>query len=493
MNYFEQLKEKHDTPQKAYLEYQLSKKYLRVFSCSEKAPENIKESISLQEKINNYSRELISNPNKNVDLKTILGIKDIASFFKEKSNSLEFIGVERDDFIQLISGMYEINLKQSSKNISWEKLEEIIVEEKNNVPILTKEETQEILDKTVKDYGLTSLSFGQIRTNEESVRSVDKSLEQLTIVIDCEKEQVGNNFNLFFDTENTNFAGYSSQHFNQQKLYLNARLSEDAFAHEWFHSIDNMLAKHHKLDTTHASEAEFTSISKLLESSTQLNEDAIKELKENINQKCLVHLSNIVDRFDKIGSISEVDKFKEMIEQNYEKVISGSWNKEDFITNAKKHQKENNACISYLASELDLMKEFNSNNFNVSSFYKYAVLMDENLKNAKIMKDDYSTTKLEMMARSFETFVDIKLDEKGIKNLISNASGNNYAPDKIEMKHYLSEWENVVSDIRGLFNDICPVKKMKDNFDISKISANINIIRDSALSETTQNNKIKIG
>jgi beta-mannanase len=119
--------------------------------------------------------------------------------------------------------------------------------------------------------------------------------------------------------------------------------------------------------------------------------------------------------------------------------------------------------------------------------------MDENLKNAKIMKDDYSTTKLEMMARSFETFVDIKLDEKGIKNLISNASGNNYAPDKIEMKHYLSEWENVVSDIRGLFNDICPVKKMKDNFDISKISANINIIRDSALSETTQNNKIKIG
>lgn len=123
------------------------------------------------------------------------------------------------------------------------------------------------------------------------------------------------------------------------------------------------------------------------------------------------------------------------------------------------------------------MKKFNSNNFNKSIFYEYAVLMDENLKNANLIIEDYATTKIEMMARSFESFVHIKLNKKGIKNLISNINRNNFTPDEIEMKTYLSQWENVISDIRNLFNEMYPVNKIKKGVDIDKISNNINKIK----------------
>lgn len=308
-SYFDQLKEKHETPEKAYFEYQLSKQYLRVFSCSQNAPQKIKEAMDLQEKINTWAREVIENPNNFVDFKKFIGLKQfndkiLSLFYKENSELLHFIGIEKKNWIDLLSSTYLLNLEHAAKNITWEKLEAIMLEEKNNVPILTKEETQEILDKTVKDYGLTSLSFGQIRTNEKELKNVGTSLEQLSCVIDIENEQIGKNLNLFIDTDMKNFinpidiAGYANEYFNEQKIYINSRISNDSFAHEWFHAIDKMLAKHHKLTTQYASEGNFTSINKVLESSIQLNEDVIKELKQTINQKCLVHLLNIINRFD---------------------------------------------------------------------------------------------------------------------------------------------------------------------------------------------------
>ena len=499
ITYIQQLKDKHDKPQKAYVEYQLSKGLMRVFAHAKELPEDIKISMEIQEQINKYCEFLIANKESNLNVKLVdfLDMKNlpVPKFYQNYYEHLEFLGIDRNEFINLISGSHSLKLFESAKNISWETLEEVIKDENNNEAILDKEETTKILKNITDEYGLQSLTFGRIRCTNKSLSKLNEGLNQLSIVVDCHKEQVGaNNFNLFFDSENCSYAGYSIQHFKMQKLYLNERMTDDAFAHEWLHGIDNMLATYHKLNEDYASETSFKSINDLLEKSKEFNVDAIDKIKAKVSENCLNSLKNIVDRFMQTGNVTKPSDFKDLIVNEYKKVLNNTWNKSEFIIECKKYQKSPGAIVSYLCSELELLKKVNNEKLDNSIFYNYAIIMDKNLNESNLIEGEYSTTKREMFARTFETYAENKLQEKGMKSVISK-SLNNYIPSHEEAIIYVDKWKNVMGDINVMLNSICPiVKKENDNnLNISKILANIRSMKSKISDNIVKENKLKIG
>jgi len=501
--YFEQLKEKHDNPKKAYVEYQLSKKYLRVFAHAKDLPEDIAISMDLQEKLNKYAEALVENygEKRETSFGDFFNVerKDLPKFLGKYLEHFSFLGIDRSEIINLATGMYEINLTNAAKSINWESLEDVIKADNNNTPTIDKNVASKLLAESVDEYGLQSITVGQVRITNECLNKIPESLNQLSLVIGCEKKQVGaNKFNFCFDSEDCNYAGYSNNYFGCQKVYLNERISYDAFAHEWLHSIDSMLATHNKLDAHMASESNFKSISDLLGKSIEPNADAINKAKEKVEENCLTSLHNIIHRFDQTGALTNTDKFIELIDQEYIKALDNKWDKEDFIKKAQDYQKDRNASIPYLCSEIELLQKVKNEKLDVSIFYKYAIIMDDNLKLTKIMDSDYSITECEMFARAFETFTEIKLQEKGVKNIISK-SINNYTPNHHETLLYMDKWDAVTSDIREMLNVVCPVKQKEkeNNFEVSKVLANINNVMNKIKEQNAEpalvTNKLKIG
>ena len=203
---------------------------------------------------------------------------------------------------------------------------------------------------------------------------------------------------------------------------------------------------------------------------------------------------NIIKRFEQTRSIKDVNDFQFLIKQEYEKVLNSSWDKSNFIKEAKKYEKENSAIIPYLCSELELLKKINNETLEHSVFYNYALIMDKNLHEMKKVAGDYSITKLEMFARSFETYSNMVLQEKGIETLISKDI-NNYTPDKEEVKTYMNQWKDVIIDIKSMLNEICPIvnKKNEKNLSFDKILANIKNMKAKNTNTVEIKNKIKIG
>lgn len=501
--YFSQLQEQYDDVQEAYRAYVLGKTIHRVSYHKPDAPENIKQAMNIQEKINSFAKDLITNPK--ATLLTHLGItqKDIPEFYRKNSEALEFIGVDRNLFISLIT-TYPMQLNQAAGSVTWESLQEIIEKENNNTPIIDEQEVKDKLQTICEDFAITSITFGKGRTNIESINNANESLNQLSLVLDTHKQQIGSNkFNLFFDTEDVRYAGYSTQFGSHQKLYLNERLSYDAFAHEWLHGVDSMMAEQQKLTTSHASEeieGGKGNISSLLAETIMVNEKAIEQYKEICFEKTLTTLSNTVNRFKKLGYLKNTDELKEYLHKLAKNINENNdyWS-EDTIkkvtTEINKYyqHKEITAYSSFVLSELELLHHVKySKKFNESLFYNYAVKMDNELRKVNMVapSDIYSTERCEMFARAFETYTDIKLASLNVKNIISDADTNSYTPRKEEMMMYLDKWKGVIDEMKETLSEIYPVKYKPEAMTHSSVALNIKKMRKQASENVLQSTTI---
>lgn len=477
MTYFEQLKDQYSDPKEAYRDYTLSKTILRVFACHDKAPDDIKIAMELQKKLNEFSQNLIKD--KYTNFKKIFNIADgeEVSFIKKNIDIFNFLGINRQMFINLITEGYNNQLYEASKNISWDSLEQIIISENNNKPILNEEESIRILKDTCEEYAVSSINYGKIRTTIDSLNNTNESLNQLHLVMGCPKQHIGaQKFNLFFDTEEIQYAGYSIQYNNEQKLFLNERISYDAFAHEWLHSVDNMIAKDRKLNALHASESlddGKNNIQQLLYETMLPNKKVIESFKYNVTEKTFITLSNTIDRFEKLGFLERTDELKEYV-INFAKKVSNDktfWNpenKKNFHKYIMTYTKNDtlNAYSSFLATEIELLHQLkHGKDFNESIFYRYAIEMDKSLIDIGFLEktDTYSITKCEMFARAFETYCQIQLNKKNVKNIISDENTNTYTPRKEEMNEYLRAWDNVIEDMKEVLQKVYPITDIPNN------------------------------
>lgn len=473
--YFAQLKEQYNDPQQAYRAYIVGKTIDRVSYCSPNASEDIKKAMEIQKKLIEFAKDLITNPN--AELKKHLNLTNdgIINLWREHAEELIFIGLNRSTYIDLV--MYPSKLYKASQEITWESLEEIMVAENNNVPLMDEKEVKKILKETCEEFAVTSLTFGKGRTNQKAIHNANESLNQLAIALDCHKEQIGSNkFNIFFDTEKLEYAGYSNQFNTHQKLCINEKLSYDAFAHEWLHGIDSVMAQQQKLRKSHASEmieGGKGNIAKLLAQAMLPNQDAIKQYKKVAFEKTLSTIENTVERYNRFGSLKEIEKLKSYAKGIAQEIINDPtyWTKEKSQEVAKElttYYIDSDKCayVPFMISELKLLNHvIHNKEFNESLFYHYAQQMDDELMKVKMLQpgEIYSTERLEMFARSFETYVDIKLTSMNINNVISDARVNSYTPRKEEMMAYLGTWDGVINEIKETLNQIHPVEHKKNS------------------------------
>lgn len=481
MTYYNQLKEKHiDDVKKAYTEYILSKSIYRTFYVSEDASDFVKEAMNIQVKLNEYAEDLINK--KNISLADKLGLNndELINFMQEKEHIFDFLEIERGELIQHATGMYNYNLEKGSKNITWESLEAIIKEENNNEAILTEKETQEKLKDICNQYGLNSITYGKIRTTDKSIKKLGNSFSQLKEVVECNDNQVGlKKFSIFLDVSEFSYAGQACKCNEEIKLLLNERLSHDAFAHEWLHGMDMLMAEVKSQYSYMYSESRRGSIHKLLENLKNHSEEDIKEIKKTIIDDTKNYLNKIVDRFNLMASVNNAEELKNNLQKEVEKIIKGEYQEDNILNLVNEYMKDKNGCPSYILTELSMLNKFikdEDKNFKNSYFYEYAKEMQVSLGKTGLMEYEYSTLKDEMFARAFESYTELKLREKGLKNDIAHSNVSAWTPKSIETSRQKSVWKEVIQEMKEVMEVYLPSPKeiTKDEVkkNISKIRKN---------------------
>lgn len=465
MDYINQLKEKYNGDlTKSYKEYILSKTLYRTMVLNKDCSDKLKEAEKLQQNLNNYCDSIINNSDKvTVKFHNDKNRGEQREFLEKNQELLNFLNIDSSKYVDLISGMEEIKLKKAASNITtWEQFESIVKEENNNVPQMNNIAFKEKLSQLCDKYGFESITYGNGRTTEISINDLENRLKQLKNVVDCQDKQIGlKKFNLHIDTEETVYAGYSACHNGYDKIYLNDRLAHDAFAHEWFHAIDSLVARYNNSDFELMSDDPNSSFYQLYEKSKIKEEESLKEIKEQIIKTSLNNINNIIERNSKSFVSKDKEKFKEDVVTIYQGILNGeSPNLEKVQEISKKHMPESPAISSFIYTELKMLDRFKKENLNDlknSFFYEYSCEIDKCFEKLGVMPEGvlYSSNNHEITARMFEAYVCEKLKEKKLDNSIA-VHIIDWKPTKSENTQFSESWKPVIADMKKMMNDVLP-------------------------------------
>jgi hypothetical protein len=473
--YIEQLKSKYDDPAKAYKYYALSKTLLHHMVVSETAPQEIKDILDIQKILNDYCENFIEQDTPK-ELHEFFGFSDKEQlkdyiFTDQNFEKLHFLEITYEFRDSVLDGEYQNDLIKQSRNATWSKLEELIIKENNNnFKIEGPVKINEQLGKIVEDFGLISISVGSVKIEDQLIEKTYNSLEQLSVVLDCNKKHVGlNKLNICLDGNNEIdlFSGYverfKSKHF---KLYITSSVMDNILAHEWFHFLDMVTAEHnyrhiygediHKYRLYESRISQ--SFKNLYEKAASQNNATINNSKEKISS----NIDNIIDKHSALNTLNNADELKKFIKTEIieKKFSEQTFRDKDLIEEIQKFQiNKNNGLVPYILSEIDMLPFRNP--FTISAFFYYAYCFDKHMKNADLLgKDDSYSTKIEeATARIFESYVDLRLQEKNIKNIISRPNDNFYTPYKGELKSYVDDFEVILNGMKKNFNLIYPLSE----------------------------------
>lgn len=480
--YFEFLKENSGSPQEAYRRYAMEKFIWRNFAVSPQASEEVKGAFQLQSQINDYCKELVNDSMMSFMQFSNISAKDAVNYINENQKVFDFLSIERQELISLLTGDYAVKLNNASKEIrAWETLEQLMNAEKNTaLPLMDNTQLEKGFNSLIEDYALESIVVSKAKSTQKLINQVGENCESLSKVVDCKPEQIGiNRYNFALDTEDDPNAGYLGTHFSvHKKLYLNSYLMHDAFAHEWLHGMDAVWAQTINSPNFFMSEQLEGSVKELLDAGMEADKDAISQVKSQINEKITQYIDEIVERYNRGGHINNASEVKQKCHELCEQIQAGNenndennfhWDKHEFaqILNSYTNPSCPKSFAPYMITEIEMMQHVNfSQNFNESLFYQYAKKMDDNLVNVAKMPgfDDYSKSTEERFARMFESYVELVLQEKGIENSIVYTKGNSYTPRQEEVKIYRDKWDNLMQDFRDVLEQIYPVQeKVKEN------------------------------
>ncbi len=110
------------------------------------------------------------------------------------------------------------------------------------------------------------------------------------------------------------------------------------------------------------------------------------------------------------------------------------------------------------------------------------------------MEDEYSTLKEEMFARAFESFTQVKLEEKNLKNDIAHANVSGWTPKAIETIRQKALWADVLQEMKEVMEIYLPQKaQLKSNAENTEyIKHNIGKIRKTFNNSEEQKIAVKI-
>lgn len=469
--YIEQLKDKYTNPHKAYKHYALSKTLLHQIVVSEDAHQEVKDILDIQQILNNYCENFIEQSFPK-ELHEFFGFSDKQylidfMFTNQNFEKLDFLEIKYEFRDLILNGEYQKKLNEKSTKITWSSLEDLIIQENNNNATLTH--TVEIdtkLKKIVDDFGLVSISIGNIKTTEKLIEKIYKSLEQLSIVLNCDKKHVGlTKLNLCLDgnSEIDLYSGYLDRFKSKHlKLYVNSSVMEDVIAHEWFHFLDIVTAEYKYRDIYGEDIEKYRlwesninrSFKKLWEKAS--TNETLSYIGVN-EDRIISNIEHIIDKYSKLNILINPEELRTILKKE---CIEKKLNDLQLIEKIKKFQThENNGLCPFILSEINLLKFDYAKNHGLSLFTTYAFCMDENMRKVNLLhKDDsYSTELNEVAARIFESYVNIILKEKNIKNIISQPEYNFYTPQKEELKLYLKEFESILDNMKINFHQIYPL------------------------------------
>lgn len=466
--YIEQLKAKYSSPKQAYLSYALSKTLLHHVILSENAPQEVKEILDIQQILNNYCENFIEQSFPK-ELHEFFGFSDKQHlidfiFTNQNFEKLHFLQISYDFRNLVLNGEYQKNLIEKSQNITWSRLENLILQENNNN--LKIEDTNTIntkLNNIVKDFSLASITVANIKLEEPFLDEIYKSLEQLSVALSCDKKHVGlNKMHLCIDNGNemdlhTGAIGrFKSKHLT---LYINSRVMNEVIAHEWFHFLDIVTAEQKYLDIYGEDIDKYRLMESKLSSSFRIlgNKSAskINNLPMSFNEDAVYSsIEQTINKYNKLNKLKNTEQLKEFIKKelatqnfNYDKIIEQL---KEFQTNQK------TGFISYILSDMDMLKYESNLDTSVLSYYNNC--MDNHMKKAGLLHPDdfYSMDLSEISARIFESYVEYKLKEKNIPNIISDPHFF-HSPQENELKFYINDLEKIINNMKQYFNAIYPV------------------------------------
>lgn len=469
--YIEQLKAKYNNPQKAYKYYALSKTLLHHLVVSDNAPQEIKDIIDVQQILDSYCNHFIEATFAK-ELHEFWGFsapQDLSNFMWEDQNfeKLHFLEINYDFRDSILDGTYQQKITEISKQITWGSLEKLIISENsNNIKLIDQIDIDTKLKRIVDDFGLVSICVGNIKITDELIEKTYNSLEQLSIVVKCDKKQVGlNKLNLCLDGNNgiDLYSGYVDRFKSKHlRLYVTSSIMEDLIAHEWFHFLDIAVAEY-KYRDIYGPEIDKYRLweSQINKSFNDLREKASKnEIPSfiGVNEATIIsHIEHMVDKYVKLNIVTNAEQLKLIIKKE---VIEKQLNDQELIKEIEKFQTNtNNGLSCFILSEINLLKFDYAKNYGLSLFITYAFCIDKNMRKLNLLHKDesYSTELSEVAARIFESYVNIVLKEKNIKNIISQPEYDFHTPQEYELKLYINDFESILDDMRKNLNLICPL------------------------------------
>lgn len=415
---------------------------------------------------------------------------DISARFKklitiEKLKDEEFVdnvftlmSLDKKDLISLYSTI--ILIQNQSK--TWEDVESWL--ENNNITEIDENNSNQnvklVHKKLITKYNFSFLATSNIfdinKINtfaENAFNEISKSLEMPSHMIGM--NQIGLSYNLMSD-----YTAICPTNYFCALKFDNLTTAHIATGHEWIHAMDALMAKTYDenldfISLIKDSSSPYPHVDKLVKQmnrSHPVNVENVKEFKKYLSQYSEKFLEENVSKNVEMKNYILSSKLHKGIEQllnncpaslnKFQKEIDPYWN--PLAPEARKALIYNEFLMYHSLQSLKnyshekLIKE----KIDTNLFLTFAKKADADVyKLYEDFGENYVSNKIELLARSFESF----LDSQNNPSYASNISKTNfYVPQGLDRNQQKSLWKNFSKDVKLLHQKLNPseiIQKVK--------------------------------
>jgi hypothetical protein len=484
-SFLSQLKEKHSSPGKAYIEYELSKTCIRIFAHASHVSEQFLRACDLQRKINKYAETLILEGSLEGSPTCESIILDDGSnpysFWNTNSRTLRFLGFEKQFFIDIASGNYRTKLIKDSQSFNWKNLARLMSIEKKVIALSDEARVLLRLNELSGQFGLLFVSVAKASAHFNIIDLLLSHFHRTVRVVGCKDQEFGAyQFSYFIELskEVSNFNDF----FRTQRIELNDISNGCGFAHEWAHGIDNLFSPCYGGSSSNfASELRQQNTFSRFVSATKLKTLPLDPVQTRIlTERSKSHIREIMSHSNKTGGYRDSVLFRNAVEEELLLITDIDWDKFSFRKRAEAFQRPGRHGLDMIISEMELIRSLaglDSNLHRQSIFFISAKILDSDYY---YCYKSYWTAGRELFARAFDSYVDYLLEARGEQRL-EPLTFLRWQAEPEEMKTWNSDWDELMNIIREKLKDIY-AENLKDIY-IENLRKQLDRIDDDILEE----------